>query len=192
MLHELDEGAEVLKANQSRQVMELVAQHPDLDLVLLDLKMPEADGIESLRAISQQAPLLPVAILSASEDRHDMQRALDGGAVGFIPKSASAPIMLNALRLILAGGKYIPSEMMIAPSPSTPGVMNQTTISLTPRQQEVLKFIIEGISNKQIAARLDCTEGTVKVHVTAVLKALGVRNRTQAAVAAKKLGLHFD
>lgn len=191
VLLQLGDDVEILPTRQADQVLEMVTQHPDLDLALLDLKMPGSDGVSLQKAISHETPFLPIVILSASEDRQDMLRALESGAMGYIPKSSSPAIILSALRLILAGGKYIPSELMSGPIGEGLPIKKQG-VSLTPRQQEVLKFIIEGSSNKQIAAHLNCTEGTVKVHVTAVLKALGVNNRTQAAVAAQQLGLLLD
>ncbi len=128
-------------------------------------------------------------ILSASTQRRDVQHALDSGAVGYIPKDTTSAIMLSALRLIMAGGVYTPPEMVQQQS----GALNTSDSHaslLTPRQMEVLRLLIEWASNKVIAAQLDLAEATVKMHVTAILNALGVSNRTQAVVAAEKRGLY--
>jgi DNA-binding NarL/FixJ family response regulator len=128
---------------------------------------------------------LPIVVLSGSEDRADMRRALNRGAMGFIPKSATAPVMLSALRLVLAGGVYVPPAM-VESSGSADDCAQRV---LTPRQIDVLARVIEGQQNKAIAAALGLSEATVKAHVTALFKTLNVRNRTQAARAAERLGL---
>ena len=128
-------------------------------------------------------------IISASTKRSDIQRALALGAVGYIPKDTTGEVMLNALQLILSGGIYTPADQ----SPHSYHAEDQTnqTPALTPRQLDVLKLMVQGHSNKIIAAELKLSEATVKMHVTAILNCLGVSNRTQAAMAAEKLGLWF-
>ena len=142
-------------------------------------------------------PELPVVVISASEDPDDVTRALDSGAMGFIPKSQSSQVMINALRLVLAGGVYLPPEMVRharartgvsgTPPPSMPTTYRD--IGLTERQAQVLALLIQGKPNKLICRDLDLAEGTVKIHITAILKALKVSNRTQAVIEVSRLGL---
>jgi DNA-binding NarL/FixJ family response regulator len=188
MRHVLDGLAEhmiILEAPDCERALQHAAQNADLDLVLLDLNMPGKNGFAALDIFAEQYPALPVVILSASSQRSDMQRALDRGAMGFISKDATGSIMLNALRIVLSGEVYIPPALMQAPSghPSTP--------VLTARQMDVLALLVEGQSNKKIGMCLGLAEATVKMHVTAIFKELNVSNRTQAAMAAEKLGLNL-
>lgn len=194
MLHvfaRLDELVEVLQAATCGQALEMVSAHPDLNLVLMDIELPDGSGLEGLSVLSRQYPLLPVVMLSASQDRAHMKQALDQGATGFIPKTATAAVMLNALRLVLAGGVYVPPEMLAAAPPEKDAIGSQTVSDtrLTPRQIEVLHMIVEGSPNKRIAARLALSEATVKAHVSAIMRALNVTNRTQAVHAARMMGL---
>jgi DNA-binding NarL/FixJ family response regulator len=190
-LGELAPGTTAYEAADATQVLETLGTHSDLDLILLDLFMPGANGFELLSQVCGSATAAPVVVLSASEDAGHMRKALDCGAAGFIPKSAPREVMLSALRLVLAGGVYLPPELMRAPppspaqeaSPDDPGV-------LTERQREVLQRLTQGSSNKQIARDLGLSENTVKVHVAAILRALGASNRTEAALQARELGIN--
>ncbi len=185
VLAQLDDAVEVVEAGDCEQTLCRVEAHPDLALVLLDLDMPGPDGFAALDTLTRRHSALPIVVLSASRERADMRRALESGALGFIPKSATAPVMLSALRLVLAGGVYVPPELMQGPG----GVPKGRSVELTPRQLDVLALVIEGKPNKLIADELGLTLATVKAHVTAVLKSLHVSNRTQAARAAERLGL---
>lgn len=186
VLNEFEEELSVLEAPDFDSALYHVSETPDLDLVLLDLNIPGIDGFTILNTFSKQYPALPVVIISASSQRSDMQQALDAGAVGYIPKNTTGIVMLNALHLILAGGIYVPPEMSQRLHPNQ---SNDKMPALTPRQRQVLRQIVEGSSNKVIASELDLSEATVKMHVTSIMKSLGVSNRTQAAMAAEKLGL---
>jgi len=188
VLARLADDVEIIEAGDCAQALEAVESHGDIVLVLLDLHMPGRDGFAALEVLSRRHMALPIVVLSGSEDRTDMQRALDGGAMGFIPKSASAAVMLSALRLVLAGGVYVPPAMVQAGARDAAPRSTPETV-LTPRQIDVLARVIEGKPNKIIADELHLTEATVKAHVTAVFKALNVTNRTQAARAAERLGL---
>lgn len=188
VLAQLAEQVAIMEAGNGVETLQALDAHQDIGLVLLDLGMPGGDGFSALERLSRQYPALPVVVLSASEQRLDMQRALDLGAMGFIPKSATAPVMLSALRLVLSGGIYVPTALARA-HPCEPAAEPDPPSALTARQREVLGYVIEGKPNKIIAAELDLTEATVKAHITAVFKALKVRNRTQAALAATRLGL---
>jgi len=178
VLRKLEEHICILEASHYEQALELVVKNTDLDLVLLDLDLPGKDGFAMLETISEYYPATPVVIISASGHRADIKRALDVGAMGYIPKSTTSSVMLNAIRLILSGGIYTPSD-----------VADNSTAPLTCRQLEVLELMVEGCSNKQIAFRLELAEATVKMHVTNIFKGLGVNNRTQAAMTARKIGI---
>ena len=187
VLNGLDEQITVLEASDFEQALTYGATRPDLDLVLLDLNIPGKDGFSVLDTFVKRYPALPVVIVSSSNHRSDIQRALDAGAMGYIPKESTSTIMLNALKLILAGGVYVPPNMM--QSSHAPQSANDHSHSLTPRQLQVLALLVQGCSNKEIASRMQLAEATVKMHITAILKSLGATNRTQAVLAVEKLGL---
>jgi len=191
VLAQLAVDMEIIEASDCDQALQAVESHHDVSLVLLDLQMPGRDGFAALDVFSQNYSTLPIVVLSASESRNDMRRALDHGAMGFIPKSATAPVLLQALRLVLAGGIYVPPALLQTPvSNDTPdATQTAQTLGLTPRQLDVLALVIEGLSNKVIAAELGVSEATVKAHATAVFKALKVSNRTQATLAMERMGL---
>jgi DNA-binding NarL/FixJ family response regulator len=178
---------EIFEASSHDDVVEQATKHSDFSLVLLDLYMPGRNGLAALESLTRQFPALPIVVLSASENRADMVRAFDHGALGFVPKSSSVPVILGALRLVLAGGIYVPPAM-IRGKPD--GEVIDRTSGLTPRQADVLACVVEGKSNKCIAAELNLTEATVKAHITAVFKTLKVTNRMQAAIAAEQIGLN--
>jgi DNA-binding NarL/FixJ family response regulator len=205
VLRELDGGVTAIEAADGDAVRRLVAEHPDLDLALLDLCLPGVRGFELFDALRRDYPALPLVILSALDDPGTVKAVLAGGALGFIPKSSPHQVMVNALRLVLAGGRYLPPELMPelggeewaaqpgrAASPLTPGGMPAEALGLTGRQRQVLALLAQGRSNKQICRALGLAEATVKVHVTAVLKALKVTSRTQAVVAIHRLGLRIE
>ena len=189
LLAQLEDGesVEIEEAEDHAAVVEVLEQHTDIALVLLDLRMPGVDGIAALEALRQRYPSLPVVVMSASDDRTDMQRSLDKGALGFIPKSTRPAVILNALRLVLSGGVYVPPAL-VQGIPMPPATDATPARQLTQRQSAVLALIVEGKSNKVIAATLGLTEATVKAHVTAVFKALGFTNRLQAIIAGKRGG----
>lgn len=177
------------------------------DLILLDLGMPGWTGFDTLGDIHARLPRALLVVVSASEKRSDLLAALENGAAGFIPKSSSAKVLLGALQLVLAGGVYLPEQAIrgdrMGDRTGDGGTVHGTngngaggageddvltgSDALTPRQRDVLTRLRDGKSNKQIAHELGLTEGTVKVHVTAILRQLGVRNRTQAAITANGL-----
>jgi DNA-binding NarL/FixJ family response regulator len=195
VLKALDRDIELLEAGSGRDALAQAAGSDGLDLILLDLALPDADGFEVLRQLRERHPSFPVVVLSASEQAQIVMRALDAGAMGFIPKTASNEVLLGALRLVLSGGVYLPAEVLRhAPSPALPArpaaaETGYRDMGLTERQAQVLALVVQGKPNKIISRELDLAEGTVKIHVTAILKALGVSNRTEAVVAVGKLGL---
>jgi DNA-binding NarL/FixJ family response regulator len=204
VLRELDGGVTVLEAGDGEAVQRLAGEHPDLDLALLDICLPGVRGLELFEALRRDHPVLPLVALSALDDPVTVKAVLGTGALGFIPKSSPHQVMVQALRLVLAGGRYLPPELipelawadsMARPthsqSPGAPGGISAETLGLTGRQQEVLALLAQGQSNKQICRALGLAEATVKVHVTAALKALKVSSRAQAIVAINRLGLRF-
>jgi len=136
-----------------------------------------------LDMVRQEYSSLPVVVLSASKLNSDVHRAIDAGAMGYIPKSSSSNVMLNALNLVLLGEVYIPSGL-IKPGQLNPSLKED--LVLTPRQSEVLYMLAQGLSNKQISADLGIAEATTKMHITAIMKSMGVSNRTQAAMVAQR------
>ncbi|MEO5373179.1 MAG: response regulator transcription factor [Alphaproteobacteria bacterium] len=198
VLQQLDSNLQVVEASDFHQAVAAATsgENLDLSLVLLDLSMPGMPWQEALAALRANTPDLPVVILSATDDRPLVMQAVKLGASGFIPKSSNSRVMLGALQLVLSGGVYLPPAL-VEQSPSGQShhsrgeAMADGTEGaiLTPRQREVLALVGEGKSNKEVARLLELSEGTVKLHVTAILKALNVNNRTRAVVAASQLGL---
>jgi DNA-binding NarL/FixJ family response regulator len=159
-----------------------------VDLVLLDLKMPGAQGLSGLIYLRAQYPILPVAVVSANDDPHVIHRAVDLGAAGFIPKSTPIETIRMALDCIMRGEVWIPDAAHVA----TPGDEEADRVAhriatLTPQQLRVLMMLREGLLNKQIAFALDVSEATIKAHVSAILLKLDVDSRTQAVIAASRI-----
>jgi DNA-binding NarL/FixJ family response regulator len=199
VFQELQHDAGVIEASDSQQAMQLVAEHQDIELILLDLNLPDRDGFSILSELREQHPEIAVVVLSGVQDRSSVAKALDLGAVGFIPKTGQREVMISALQLVFAGGIYIPPEILDrghTPSPLSPtatrlGLKSGAKpgdLGLTERQVDVLALMMQGKSNKAICRVLDLAEPTVKNHVTAIFKALKVTNRTEAAIAARELG----
>lgn len=184
VLRALEPHVVVLEAATAAQAMQIAAREQQLDLVLLDLAMPGLDGFAGLDMLRERFPDIPVVVVSASEEPRDVRRALDAEASGFIPKSMSGAEMVCALRAVLAGSIYVPKGIGIAEDEH-----DASELRLTPRQQQVLELMCEGLSNKEIAIRLGMAEGTVKIHVTAILRAMNASNRTHAVILAAQLGL---
>jgi DNA-binding NarL/FixJ family response regulator len=187
-------GVEVLQAASGADGLELAQSHPDLDVVMLDLAMPGLDGLSALAEFSRRRPDLPVIVLSASEDPAGVRRALHAGALGYVPKSASPTTLISAVKWVLSGEVYLPRFMRETlypppPPPGDPAASADGISALTERQREVLRQVTLGLSNKEIARAFCLSEKTVKAHVGAIFKALGVVNRTQAAGVARKAGL---
>ena len=204
VLTALDAGTQLLEAQNFSEALLVAAGNPDLNLILLDLGLPDVEGIYALSELRKLHPGVPVVVLSASEQPATVLRAIDAGAMGFVPKTTSSNLLLNALRLVLSGGVYLPTEvlrqhqgapetaMQLAAQASSEGKMlTPQEIGLTARQADVLALMIQGKPNKLICRDLGLAEGTVKIHVTAILKKLNVSNRTQAVIAVGKIGLQL-
>jgi DNA-binding NarL/FixJ family response regulator/class 3 adenylate cyclase len=193
VLREVAADAEVLEAADCGRAMRLIEEHPDLHLILLDLNLPDRDGFAVLNELRQRHATISLVVLSALQDRETVVKVLDLGALGFIPKSAPRDVMVSALRLVFAGGIYIPPEALGRTEPKErPSVSGRPVLpadlGFTERQMEVLALIMQGKSNKAISRILDVAEPTVKHHVTAILKALNVASRTEAVIAVGSLG----
>jgi len=197
VLKQFDSTAVVIEAATAREAIRLTAHYHDLDLILLDLTLPGLNGLTALPELHQLRPDVPLVILSASEDSIAVRQALDAGAMGYIPKSSSSHEMITALRLVLAGEIYVPPALLAALEAlettlipvATAATEEGSVDGLTPRQMEVLHLMAQGLSNKGICKRLSLAEGTVKLHVTAVMRALNTCNRTQAVIEATRRGL---
>jgi two-component system, NarL family, nitrate/nitrite response regulator NarL len=195
LLQQFEQGADVLQASDTAEGLRLAEAHPDLDVVFLDLNMPDQGGMQAIPTFAKSCPQLSVIVLSSSEDPNDVRLALKSGAVGYVPKSASPKNILSALRLVLAGEIYVP-PLMLDLAPAANGglgrAMPEAGERLTERQTEVLRQLCRGLSNKEISRELELSEKTTKSHITAIFKALGVVNRTQAAAAARRAGIVTD
>lgn len=197
LLAEIYPDSEILEAATAAAALESAELNPDIRLVLLDLKLEDGSGFETLEKLSTNLSNAAVAVVSASEDSKNIARSYKAGAKGYIVKSSTSDVLRHALPLILAGETYIPSHAMslltgvgsgeaasTAPNNGVAGVPR-----LTPRQQEILLLMAQGMQNRDIAASLGMLEGTVKVHVKSILQKLGVNNRTHAVVTGIRLGL---
>lgn len=195
-LLQLADKVEVREAADCETGCTLLDQSDDFDLVLLDLALPGIDGLTCLNLFRQRYPALPVVIVSAYDDTHTVNRALKAGAAGFVPKAYSSDRLLDALHRVLDGAIYVPEQTLPANGgvglavPAAKGV-TPAEIGLTGRQADVLGLMVKGSSNREIADLLGLSEGTVKIHITAIFKALGVTSRTQALVAVARKGVRF-
>jgi DNA-binding NarL/FixJ family response regulator len=168
----------------------LVEAEPDADLLLLDLNMPGAQGFSALVHLRALHPQLPIVMVSAREEPTVMRRALDHGAMGFIPKSADAATLGEAITRVLDGDRWAPAAAHAAPAASADEHdAAQRLQGLTPQQFRVLQMLGEGLLNKQIGYELGVSEATIKAHMTAILRKLGASNRTQAVLIAGRLAL---
>jgi DNA-binding NarL/FixJ family response regulator len=215
LLQNLMTGVVIYEAGSSHEALSQVATHDGMDLILMDIGLPDASGIEVIGMMREKYPEIPVVALSSRDDKATVLSALDRGAMGFVPKSASSHILAGALRLILAHGIYLPPSVFLgdrtgmggavtvqgAPGaeaqhvagadPGSGRAVTPADLGLTPRQAEVLYRILQGKPAKTISRELNLSASTVKTHTSAVLRSLNVTTRTQAIIAAGKLSLRF-
>jgi len=205
----LGDDVTVIAAGSARAARQTLKKNSDFDLVLLDLQLGDADGFDLLPELRSAYPALPVVVVSASDRTSDVIRAIDLGAMGFVPKRASNDILFEALRQVMSGGIYVPPMTLGADSSAArsgetaPAVAQRVgseaaaanyqtqpplaLLGLTPRQTDVLALLLQGKPNKLIAREMSLSVETVKDHVAAVLRALGVSSRTQAVLAVSQI-----
>jgi DNA-binding NarL/FixJ family response regulator len=205
LLRNLVADDSLYQAGTCEDALAHVALDPSIELVLMDINLPGSSGINAIASIRAEFPVIPVVALSSSDDKQTILDAIDAGAMGFIPKSSSSAVLFSALQLVLSKGIYIPPEAFLRDR----GVVRVTSrngadrsgsaehatpqdLGLTPRQSDVLFLILQGKSAKVIAKDLSLSSSTVKTHTSAALRALNVTTRTQAVIAAGRLGLRFD
>jgi DNA-binding NarL/FixJ family response regulator len=185
VLKGLEECVEVLQAGTCSQAFSIAQTHGDLDLVLLDYHLPDMNGLDALAIFGDQHPELPIVLLSGSANIQIMRQVLQAGAAGFVTKSCVSDELLRAVRSVLNGDIYLPQELngSVIPSQDQSGKP-----VLTQRQELVLRCLLDGLANREIADHLHVSEETVKTHVAAILRHFDVQNRTQAVVTAARNG----
>jgi DNA-binding NarL/FixJ family response regulator len=195
-LTQLYDGVHVTAANSIDEVLARIQELPELDLVLLDTGMPGMEHFAGVRRTVEKRPDVPVIVTSPSESRAEIFAAFRNGARGYIPFSSRPCVLRHALPLIMSGEFYIPasalrsghSHSLLPIEGPSPPIVPCAGDTLTPRQREITIMLADGKSNKEIARELKVFEGTVKLHVKGILRKLGVRNRTEAVLAAARAG----
>lgn len=193
--------AEISLSRSYTDTLSIIEKQNDFNLIITDLAMPGANWLNALEKIHNRCPETPIIIISAVFDKEILQKTFDIGVSGYISKSSSNSLIVSALNLVLAGGMYIPPELMHS-TPTTASPIkemirdlekipekNENNRNLTPRQLEILNGLSKGLSNKQIANQLNLSEGTVKIHITLLMRSLNVNNRVQAVRVALKKGI---
>ncbi|MDP1535070.1 MAG: response regulator transcription factor [Rubrivivax sp.] len=166
-----------------------LALHPDVRLILLDLNLPDSQSPASIERLREKVPLARLVVLSADDRAETVEHAIELGACGFVPKTARGDTLMQALQVTLDGGDFLPPSAL--PTAAQPLPRQAASLGLSPRQTDVLRLLIEGLSNKLICRELVLSESTVKTHLAAVFRQLDVNTRTQAVLAAARLGLRF-
>ena len=188
---------ELLHAGDLASGLALLAAHPELRLVLLDLHLPDSSGPAAIERVRAQAPDARVVVLSGDDRPQTVEQAIGHGACGFVPKTAHGDALSQAVQVTLDGGVFLPPSVAGAGGgaalPLAPAdAVTPQSLGLSPRQADVLRLLIDGHPNKRICSLLDLSESTVKTHLAAIFRRLDVYNRTQAVVAAARLGLRFS
>lgn len=197
VLQQLSDQVDIICAGSFDEAIQLADSNPTLDLALLDLHMPGSEGVTAIRIFHNRFPAIPLVVVSGTDQRSEIEWAMEYGAMGFISKMSSGKAMVSALREVLEGGIFFPPELMNqAPASKVqPRVEERNTqhngnkFGLTKRQLEALQYLAEGLSNKEIALKMNLAEGTIKVHVAATYQALQVNSRMDAVRKAQQLGL---
>ena len=195
IVRQLDEKIDILDAGSFSDAMAVAEKNPDLGLVLLDLRMPDSHGVDAVSVFHASHPDIPLVVVSGTDYRSSIEHAMNSGAMGFISKASNSKDMLQALRIVLGGGIYLPPQLLQhALSGMDEGRKDGRSwrinkFGLTARQMDVLQHLARGLSNKDIAQAVGLAEGTVKIHVAAIFQALRVNNRNEAARTALSMGL---
>ncbi len=188
-LKRLAEDLQVHHAATLPQTLDVVRKAGDLDLILLDLRMPGMNGLAGLKAVQAESGRVPIVILSGETDPETIRNALQAGAAGFVPKTMRGTTMLSALRLVLAGERYVPDILLSEPAaPTDAGAGDKGLASLTRRERDVMRLLVEGLPNKEIGRRLKIEVVTVALHLRSIYRKLGVSSRTQAVRMALEQG----
>ncbi|VAV87821.1 Two-component transcriptional response regulator, LuxR family [hydrothermal vent metagenome] len=184
VLKQLSDDVDISGCGTCTEAYKIIRESEGFDLILLDVDLPVISGMEGLKDFRELDPGAPIVFLSGSEDHNLIKKALEQGVMGYIPKTLSSEIMIQALQLILKGGRYVPDNIL-----NGAAAQKQTKITLTARQNEILLLISQGKANKEIARTLGIADNTVRVHISAIFQILNVTNRTEAAFAALQEGL---
>ncbi|GAL23238.1 response regulator transcription factor [Vibrio maritimus] len=179
-VHMAISGANLLEADSLESLLSLLEKSEEPDLILLDLKMPGANGMSGLIHLRADYPDIPIVVISASEEPSIVSQVKMHGAFGFIPKSSDMRALISALNQVLEGEPYFPAELLVDSNESND--LAEKIATLTPQQYKVLGMLSDGLLNKQIAYDLNVSEATIKAHMTAIFRKLGVKNRTQAVI----------
>jgi DNA-binding NarL/FixJ family response regulator len=187
-LRRLEEGVECVEARCADEALAKLAAGGEWDLAVIDLMLPDMNGFSLLAVLAKRFPDVPAVVVSALDDGATMQRAMKGGASGFVPKSCSGEEMLKAVRIVLDGGVYAPVTADAESGRRRGGVPVQERFGLTAAQARVMELLAQGKTNREIADLLGSSEGTIKVHMSAIFRALNVSNRAQALVVIARHG----
>lgn len=189
---QLDEDTEILDACTFPEALDVAEKNPDIGLVLLDLKMPGSDGVSAIKLFHARHPDIMIVVLSGADQREDIMGAMHNGALGFISKASNSKEMAQALRVVLNGGTYLPTQLLRQTGANDGLGWRTDRFGLTVRQTEMLRYLGQGWTNKSIAEATGLSQGTVKVHVSALFNTLRVNNRLDAVLAGRRLGLLED
>lgn len=187
VLQILGDGIDVIQAETAQEAFMVLIGHRDLDLILLDYHLPDMTGLEMLQQLGRRAPEVPVLMISGMANAHLMRQVLTAGAAGFISKSKPSADLLKAIKVVLDGGIYTPDDLLDLEGQIVDGTMPKRP-SLSRTQERVFRCMIDGMSNRDIAVRLEIGEETVKSHVSSILRHFDVQNRTQAVLAGVNYG----
>jgi len=191
VLQKLDEQVEILDAGNFEDGLNAAKNNPDIDLVLLDLHLPGSVGAPSVKLFHTNYPDVPVVVVSGTDQRDDIEKVMNSGAMGFISKMSSGQDMIHALRLVLDGGIYLPPQLLqraLSQLKEDKRSCRTNEFGLTVRQMDVMQHLALGLSNKDIGLAIGLAEGTVKIHVAAIFQALKVNKRIEAVQTAQRLG----
>ena len=180
--------ADIISSGSYREALEALKHTPCPEVIILDLDMPDMNWQQGLSLLQKTSPKSKIIIVSAIEDGTTIKQVMSKGVKGYIPKRLDPKVIMAAIKLVLEGGTYLPPQLLKNISTKTAKNKDKKSL-LTPRQKEVLQYIAQGLSNKQIAYEMQISEATVKLHINALLKALKANNRTQALIMAQKLDI---